>query len=300
MFSIPKLAKLAGLLAAVAGAAVFALPAAASPVPPLASTSLNGVWINTNAATGGVKQIVIQPVRTGTVSVDAFGACVPTLCEWGKVNAIVYGPSAAAKSGTSFQSNQYFKSGTKEWSRTQLFGTLATSRTGNVLTVREFTAFEDGSGRKNYTTTETFKLGKQVQAVTKSGLPTVQYVLGARPVANAGLLGTWVPSGSSSNLAKVVIGGTAAAPKVHSYGVCSPSPCDWGTVNGITYGATISTARGTTELAPYTFSFKRTQLLIKYSIDTNDVEHLTVVTYNEFTDGSGRSNYTVTQNLVRA
>ena len=71
-------------------------------------------------------------------------------------------------------------------------------------------------------------------------------------------------------------------------------------VRGITYGTTISTLRGTTELAPYIFSFKKTQLLLKYTIGSDDVEHLTVVSYNEFTDGSGRSNYTITQGLVRA
>jgi len=294
-------AKLSGVLglAVVTAVTALAAPASASPVPPVASSALVGTWVNTNAATNSVKQIVIQAAKGGSVLVDAFGKCSPTLCEWGRVPAIVYGSSVTSTAGTSFQSNQRFLSGTKEWSRTELFGTVTRTSAGLRLTVREFTAFSDSTSRRNYTVTEVFALGRSA-VVTKSGSPVTTYVLGHRPVLNAGALGTWVPSGASSNLAKVVIGGTTAAPLVHAYGSCSPTPCDWGTVRGITYGATISTVRGTSGIAPYTFSFKKTQLLLKYTISSNDVETLTVVAYNEFTDGSGRANYVVIQKLVRA
>ena len=295
--------RMAGILGltVVTALTLFVAPASASPVPPVASTSLIGTWVNTNAASKSVKQIIIQQGRGGTVLVDAFGSCSPSLCEWGRVTGTVYGTSVSSTTGASFQTNQRFLSGGTEWSRTQLFGTVSRTSTGALrLTVREFTAFVDKSGRKNYTVTETFALGKAKQGVTKSGSAVTSYVLGDRPALNGGAFGTWVPSGSSTNLAKVVIGGTAAAPAVHAYGSCTPTPCDMGTVRGITHGATISTLRGTTVLAPYTFSFKKSQLLIKYTISASDVETLTVVSYNEFTDGSGRSNYTVTQKLVRA
>jgi hypothetical protein len=294
-------AKFAGLLglAIVTAVTGLAVPASASPVPPVASSALVGTWVNTNASTKSVKQIVIQAAKGGSVLVDAFGSCSPTLCEWGRVPAIVYGPSAASTTGTSFQSNQRFLSGGTEWSRTELFGTVTKTAAGLRLTVREFTAFSDGTSRRNYTVTEVFAPGRAA-AVHKAGSAVSTYVLGHRPVLNAGALGTWVPSGASSNLAKVVIGGTAASPVVHAYGACTPTPCDWGSVRGITYGATISTLRGTSGIAAYTFSFKKTQLLLKYTISATDVETLTVVAYNEFTDGSGRSNYVVTQKLVRA
>jgi hypothetical protein len=293
-------AKLSGVLglAVLSAVTVLAVPASASPVPPVASSALVGTWVNTNTATKSVKQIVVQPAKGGSVLVDAFGACTPTLCEWGRVPAIVYGPNVSSTAGTSFQSNQRFLSGGKEWSRTELFGTVTRTKAGLRLTVREFTTFSDSSSRKNYTVTEVFALGRP-GTVTKSGSAVTTYVLGHRPVMNAGMLGTWVPSGASSNLAKVVIGGPAASPVVHAFGACTPTPCDMGSVRGITYGATISTLRGTSAIAPYTFSFKKTQLLLKYTISSTDVETLTVVAYNEFTDGSGRSNYVVTQNLVR-
>lgn len=295
------LAKLSGVLglAVVTAVTALATPAAASPVPPVASSALVGTWVNTNASTKSVKQIVIQAAKGGSVLVDAFGSCSPTLCEWGRVPAIVYGPSAASTTGTSFQSNQRFLSGGTEWSRTELFGTVTRTAAGLRLTVREFTAFSDGTSRRNYTVTEVFAPG-HAAAVTKSGNAVSTYVPGHRPALNGGAFGTWVPSGASNNIAKVVIGGSAAAPLVHAYGSCTPTPCDWGTVRNITYGATISTVRGTSGIAPYVFSFKKTQLLLKYTISSNDVETLTVVAYNEFTDGSGRANYVVTQKLVRA
>jgi len=294
------LAKLSGALglAVLSAVTVFAVPASASPVPPVASSALVGTWANTNTASNSVKQIVVQAAKGGSVLVDAFGACTPTLCEWGRVPAVVYGASVSSTAGTSFQSNQRFLSGGREWSRTQLFGTVTRTTAGLRLTVREFTTFSDSTSRKNYTVTEVFALGKPA-VVTKLGSPVATYVLGHRPAMNAGMFGTWVPSGSSNNLAKVVIAGSAGAPVVHAFGACTPTPCDMGSVSGITYGATISTLRGTSALAPYTFSFKKTQLLLKYTISSTDVETLTVVAYNEFTDGSARSNYVVTQNLVR-
>ena len=295
---IRKWASVFGLVAIAAGSVTFAGTASAAPTPPVASSALVGTWVNTNASTKSVKQIVIQPYRTGAVLVDAFGACSPTPCEWGRVLANIYAPSVSSTTGAAFQSDQRFLSGKSEWSRTQLFGGVSKTPVGLRLVVREFTVFEDGSGRHNYTVTETFALGKGVP-VTKTGSAVSTYVVGAPPALNSGVFGTWIPSGASSNLAKVVIGGSPAVPTVHAYGVCTPTPCDWGTVRGITYGTTISTVRGTTQLAPYVFSFKKTQLLLKYTITPDDVEHLTVAMYNEFTDGSGRSNYTITQGLVR-
>ena len=299
MRTVRKLASVFALVAIAAGSIAFAAPASATPVPPVASSALVGTWVNTNTATRSVKQIVIQPSKGGIILVDAFGACTPSLCEWGRVPAKSYGTSVSSTTGTTFQSDQAFLSAGKEWSRTALFGTVTKTVSGLRLTVREFTIFEDGSGRRNYTVTEVFALGRGV-APTKNGTPVSTYPLGAPPALNGGVFGTWKPSVVSNNLVKVVIGGTPAAPSVHAYGACSPTPCDWGAVRGITYGATISTLRGTTQLAPYTFSFKKTQLLLKYSILADDTERLTVVAYSEFTDGSGRSNYVVTQTFVRA
>jgi hypothetical protein len=291
--------RIVGMAAMTAVAIGFASPAQASPVPPKASSALFGTWINTNPSSGSVKQLVVAPTRVGNVTVDAFGSCHPTLCEWGTVPAIVYGTTVSSPTGATFQSNQRFLSGKKEWSRTTLLGGVTKSKAGLQLTLRELTVFEDGSGRKNYNVTETFKLGKGQQP-THTGNSVASYVRGAPPVLVAGALGTWKNPSPTGGLVGVTISGTTANPIVQASGQCSPTACNWGKVRAITYGPTISAPRGATVLAPYTFSFKKTQLVITYSVGSDEVERLTISEYNEFTDGSGRSNYTKKESFVRA
>jgi hypothetical protein len=276
----------------------FATAAHASPVPPTASSALSGTWVNVNGASHSVKRIVVAPMRSGAVSVDAFGSCSPTLCEWGRVPAIVYGSSVSAKSGTYFQTRQRFLSGGTEWSRTTLTGHVRRTASGLRLSVRELTVFEDGSNRHNYVVTETFKRG-EARKVTKNGSSVSTYRKGAPPAMVAGMLGTWKNVASTGGLAKIAISGSVSAPVVTAAGQCSPTPCSWGSRRGITYGATIASTRGATVLAPYSFGFKKTQLIIRYTV-VNRTARLVVSEFNEFTDGSGRSNYAMTETLVRA
>lgn len=299
MLKIKHVTKALGVATLVGLTVGLAAPAAqASPVPPKADSILFGTWINTNAASNSVKQVVVSPTRVGNVTVDAFGACTPTYCEWGKVPAIVYGTSVSAASGAAFQTNQRFLSAGTEWSRTTLLGQVVRTDAGPRLNLREMTIFEDGSGRKNYSRDEVFKLGKgQAPALTGNSVNT--YRLGQRPLLNAAAFGNWVNPAATGGLAKLTIGGSAAAPVVHAFGQCSPTPCDWGTVRTITYGSSVSSPVGNNSLAPYAFSFKKTQLAMTFHRSATGAQLLTVRTYNEFIDGSARSNYVKTETLVR-
>jgi hypothetical protein len=290
------------ILGAAAMSAVvlgFAASAQASPVPPKPSAALLGTWVNTNSSSNSVKQIIVVPNRASSVNVDAFGACTPTLCEWGSVPAKIYGTSVSSTTGATFQSNQRFLSSGTEWSRTTLLGSVARTDAGLRLTLRELTVFLDGSGRKNYNVTETFKLGT-AQKPAHLGNSVSTYRHGTPPALLSSAFGTWNNVSPSGALVQVKIGGTTADPIVHAFGQCSPTACDWGRVHGITYGASISSTRGATVLAPYTFGFKKSQLVIKYTRTITNVEKLTISEYSEFTDGSGRSNYTKKETFVRA
>jgi hypothetical protein len=256
-------------------------------------------WVNTNSATNSVKQIDIVRRRGGNIAVDAFGVCHPTLCEWGAVPAIVYGTNAASVTGTSFQSNQRFLSGSTEWSRTALQGTVARRGAGLILTVRELTVFEDGSGRKNYTRVETFKPGDG-QRPTKAGNSVSTYPLGDRPLLIAGAFGTWKSVTPTNGVVEMQIGGSQASPTIEAFGQCSPTPCDWGAVRSVTYGSSISSSVGSVVLAPYSFGFKNAQVVVQYGVNRAGDEQLIVKVYNEFTDGSGRSNYVLTETFQRA
>lgn len=296
---IKQVTRILGLAAITAVAVGLAAPAQASPVPPSPSSALFGTWVNTNASTSSVKVIVLAPNRIGSVSVDAFGSCTPTLCEWGSVPALVYGATVSSTTGATFQSNQRFLSAGKEWSRTALFGTVRRTVDGLRLTLRELTVFEDGSGRKNYKVTETFQPGL-ARKVTLAGNAVASYVRGAPPALVSPAFGTWKNVSLTGGLVAVKITGLAATPVVQAFGQCSPTPCDWGLVRAITYGASISSVQGNTMLAPYSFGFKKAQLVITYTRISTTAERLTVAEYNEFTDGSGRSNYVKTESFVRA
>jgi hypothetical protein len=311
--SLFKRGAAAALFAAV-GLGAAAVPAVhASDTPPVPSPALFGTWVNTNAKTPSVKQIVIERNPTGApgMLVDAFGACVPSLCEWGLVPAIVYGNNVSAKSGAAFQTDQGFVNPNSlpgkstEWSRTQLIGQLITPIDNplgsvvprQVLVVRELTAFEDGSGRHNYTMVESFVRG-QGQPATKPGDSVSGYVGGFPPAAAHAFAGNWAGPGNGVVRLRIAVSGTSAV--VRAFGSCTPTLCNLGATRAIVFGASISSTTGNVLLAPYTFSFKNEQLVIQLvKGKTAKQDQLVVGNYNEFTDGSGRSNYDMTTTFHR-
>ena len=100
------------------------------------------------------------------------------------------------------------------------------------------------------------------------------------------LLGTWVNVDSNTRGMVKIILGYAGTLRVHAYGACHPNPCDWGTVNGLTYGNSVSSSRAVAFSATYKFSFKTTIVTGSYLWG-----YLVVETYDHFTDNSGRYDY---------
>lgn len=101
------------------------------------------------------------------------------------------------------------------------------------------------------------------------------------------LLGTWTNVDSTTGgLVKIVLGWAAGVLKVHAFGACHPTPCDWGTVNGFAYGANVSANRALAFSAVYKFGFKETILTGHLRSGS-----LIVEAFNHFTDGSNRFDY---------
>ena len=274
-------------------------PAAASTMTPAADSRLVGTWINSDPNTGSIKQVVIRGLSDGGLIVDAFGACGGGLCEWGRVSATVYGPNVSAKTGTHFRTNQRFLSGDSTFARTVLFGNVVSTTNGPRLIVRKLTVFTDGSGRRNYTGTDVFVPG-QGAAPTTNGHAVSGFAHGVAPQALSGLFGKWKNVSSTPAVAGLDIINSGGAPVVQGWGACSPSACDMGKVRAITFGTTISSTVGRTLLAPFSFGFKNEQLVITHSRTSDGREQLIVSNYNQFTDGSGRSNYMKVERFVRA
>jgi len=113
---------------------------------------LLGTWVNTSPASPSIRKIVIGRNPAGTLSVSAFGACVPTLCAWGKITGITFGTAISSASGRTFLAPYQFGFAKK-------LADGALNATGTVLTVQTYTEFTDGSGRSNYVSTDTFTRG---------------------------------------------------------------------------------------------------------------------------------------------
>ena len=264
-----------------------ALAGSAWRVPPYPSSVLAGTWVNTNPHTRSLVDLVVQASRSG-LSADGFGACLPEACEWGLIPGTTYGPDVSARTGTSFEVTWNFG-----FSRALLLATYSPTSVWHVptLTVDEFTTFTDGSRRSNYEVTETLIKGRPVR-VTRRGTPATDYPLGDSPRPGRALPALWVNASPHGNLRAVILSVNAAGVlQVHAYGNCTPRACDWGTVNGITFGTSVYATTGSVFLAPYKFSFAR-KLLAGW-VNARGTR-LTIDTWTEFTDHSGRSNYETT------
>jgi hypothetical protein len=281
---------------AVTGAALLASPLSAqaaagpaTPVPPAPNSALAGTWVNTNGATKNVVDLVVGTSAKG-ITVDGFGACSPQACQWGRIAGTVFGPDVSARTGTSFAAQWNFG-----FARTVVLATYSLPKKVPTLTVREFTTFTDNTGRANYTATETFTKGKAVK-VTKTGTRATDYPLGHQVSAAASLPAVWINTVTTGNVRAVILTrGDGGLLRVHAYGSCSPVPCNWGTVTGITFGSGISATTGGTFLAPYKFGFSNK--LLDGTVNPAGTL-LTVRIWTEFTDNSGRSNYVNTNTFV--
>lgn len=261
-----------------------------TPVPPPPSTALAGTWVNVNHATTSIVDIVVTTTPRG-IGVDGFGKCHPTLCEFGGIGGVVFGPTVSAKLGTSFAAQWNFG-----FSRVLLLATYSTPKKVPTLTVQEFTTFTDKTARSNYAVTERFTKGRPVKP-TKTGTSASNYPLG-HPVSPVPTLpAIWINTAATGNVRALVLslGSGSGLLEVHAYGFCSPVPCNWGTVTGITYGASVSAVSGGTFLAPYRFGFANK--LIDGRVNAAGTR-LTVQTWTEFTDHSKRANYVTTETFV--
>jgi hypothetical protein len=112
-----------------------------------------GRWTNVDPNTRGVTTLDIQ-VRGTNVTVQAWGKCHPTDCDWGRVKAYAYAPSVESDLVNTAQAlSAIFKTGFSE--------TLMIIRPAgrDRLEAEVLTRFTDNSGRSNYRAVYTFVRG---------------------------------------------------------------------------------------------------------------------------------------------
>jgi hypothetical protein len=126
---------------------------------------------------------------------------------------------------------------------------------------------------------------------------TAQALAGAKGTLSLkNLTGKWSNCDKNTRgLVRVVLGTKGSTLTVQAFGACTPTPCDWGVVEGIAYGDSVSATEAMAFSARYDFSFK--EAIVTGYLDNGT---LIVETYNKFTDGSGRSNYYSRSYLCRS
>jgi hypothetical protein len=100
--------------------------------------------------------------------------------------------------------------------------------------------------------------------------------------------GTWVNVNSSTRgIVKLVITHTSNGMKVHAWGACTPTPCDWGTKKGLPYSSDKSSSAGKAFTAVFKDDVARDTVtgVLKANgrLAVNDFEH--------YVDNSGRYDH---------
>lgn len=106
-------------------------------------------------------------------------------------------------------------------------------------------------------------------------------------VASAPLLGTWVNCDHATRgLVRLMIAVKGHEITVHGFGACSPTPCDWGQIDGKIYADSVADTPAVGFTANYAFDFKQTTIVGHLYEGALFVE-----TFDHFTDQSGRADY---------
>jgi hypothetical protein len=113
------------------------------------------------------------------------------------------------------------------------------------------------------------------------------------------MTGNWVNMDSNTGgLVRLEVLGTETNLRVHAWGACTPTPCDWGEVGAFAYGPNVSanlTSSARVISAQFVTSFSETLLLLR----PTGADQIQVETMTRFTDGSGRTGYTSVETFQR-
>ena len=182
---------------------------------------LRGIWINVNDNTRGITKVVIGG-SGNTVTMEAWGSCSPTDCEWGQVNAMPLANGVGASPASADRIMAMYDKSFKT-------SILSAYRAGDKLIVENATDFKDNRA-------DTFKsyTFKRAPMLVVPVLPTP--VFPVLPIkTNLDMMeGNWKNVDANTRgitRIRVVVDGETV--KVRAFGSCTPTDCDWGWTNGM-------------------------------------------------------------------
>jgi hypothetical protein len=226
-----------------------------------------GTWTNVDPFTGGVTQIQITSDASGH-HIEAWGACVPTDCEWGKVDLDLLGTSVS--DNTPDYAIGQWDPGFKD-------ATITLEVMDGGLIADLYNVYKDDSGRQNF---------HQRYRLTDSGDLMQVYTLGDEQFGDM-IIGGWVNEDPDTRgLTKLTVADAGANLEATAWGACTPTDCEWGAVPMHTIGTSIADTTPEQSVASWDHGFSTVFVTTHVAGSELIVERYTV-----FHDGSDRSNY---------
>lgn len=142
-------------------------------------------------------------------------------------------------------------------------------------------------------------LKRSLPFVALSAVATAGLVTPALAYPND-FVGTWKNTDTNNpGITRLVVEKNSSGKlTIRAYGKCHPSDCDFGKTSLVTYGKTVSDKDHIYATANYTFSFKKALLALE--LNTSDRKKLCLRDYNQFTDNSGRQDYSTRECFKRS
>lgn len=120
-------------------------------------------------------------------------------------------------------------------------------------------------------------------------------VMAQPPTSVANLTGTWVNvNPSTGGIVKIVITNTGGF-KIHTYGACSPTPCDHGTIAASPFSKSVSSAVAHGLRGQYNFGFSTVLVTAQRTYQYDGGNFLEIETRTQFAAGDTRYDYTRTE-----
>jgi hypothetical protein len=117
-----------------------------------------------------------------------------------------------------------------------------------------------------------------------------------QPANVTGVVGTWVNvNPSTGGIVKISITNDAAGFRIHTYGACSPTPCDHGAIPASRFSKSVSSTVAHGVSGQYNFGFSTMLVTAQRVLDIDGGTFLEVETRTRFAPGDTRQDYTRTE-----
>ena len=124
--------------------------------------------------------------------------------------------------------------------------------------------------------------------------------LAVQPANVANLVGTWNNvSPATGSVVKIIITNDATGFKIHTYGACSPTPCDHGIIPASRFSKTASSTVAHGLSAQYNFGFSTVGVTAQRVYDIDGGSFLELEGRTKFAAGDTRQDYMRTELFIR-